>query len=148
MDQFDHVVVGAGSVGCVIAARLSEDPRASWSVRWPRMKDIASILLDPPRLTRFDQRCDKEALPGFEVHDASELRDYPRRDTDPCQHAAGTCRMGTDLAAVVDPQLRVHGLDGLRIADASVMPALPGANTDAAVHAIAERAAGLLRGRA
>jgi choline dehydrogenase len=59
----------------------------------------------------------------------------------------GTCRMGTDPAAVLDPQLRAHGIDGLRITDASVMPALPGAHTNATGHAIAERVADLLRGR-
>ena len=89
---------------------------------------------------------DQEALPGSDVHDERELRDYLCHDTDPYWHAAGTCRIGTDPAAVVDPQLRVHGIDGLRVADASVMPSLPGANTNATVLAIAERAATLVGG--
>jgi choline dehydrogenase len=56
----------------------------------------------------------------------------------------GTCRIGTDEHAVVDPALRVKGVEGLRIADASVMPMIPSANTNATVLAIAERAAALI----
>ena len=59
-------------------------------------------------------------------------------------HAVGTCRIGTGPTAVTDTDLRVHGVDGLRIADASVMPSLPSANTNATVLAIAEKAADLI----
>ena len=59
-------------------------------------------------------------------------------------HSVGTCRIGTDPAAVGDAQLRVHGADRLRVADASVIPTIPGVNTRAAVVAIAERAATLI----
>jgi choline dehydrogenase len=78
------------------------------------------------------------------VRDPAELRNYLRPGTDPYNHPVGTCRIGTDPAAVVDPQLRVRGADRLRVADASVMPAIPGANTYAAVLAIAERASTLI----
>jgi len=91
----------------------------------------------------FDDWRDEEALPGPDVQDETELRDYLRRDTDPYYHTVGTCRIGTDPAAVVDPQLRVRGIDRLRVADASVMPTVPGANTHATVLAIAERASTL-----
>jgi choline dehydrogenase len=87
---------------------------------------------------------DEEALPGSGVHDERGLRDYLCHDVDMYFHPVGTCRMGTDPAAVVDPQLRIHGIDGLRVADASVMPSVPGANTNATVLAIAERAATLV----
>ncbi|MCZ0984539.1 GMC family oxidoreductase [Streptomyces diastatochromogenes] len=92
----------------------------------------------------FDHWRDKEALPGPAVHVKSELRDYLHRDTDSYQHAVGTCRFGTDPDAVLDGELHVHGIDGLRVADASVMPTIPGANTHATVLAIAERAAALV----
>lgn len=62
-------------------------------------------------------------------------------------HAAGSCRMGVDALSVVDPQLRVHGLTGLRVADASVMPEIVSTNTNAATVMIGEKAADLLRGR-
>ncbi|MCW2639031.1 MAG: glucose-methanol-choline oxidoreductase [Dactylosporangium sp.] len=113
-------------------------------------RDLAAMLtaLDMAReigsSPALDQWRDEEALPGPDVHDENELRDYLRRDTDPYYHPVGTCRIGTDPAAVVDPQLRVHGIDGLRVADASVMPSIPGANPNATVLAIAERAATLI----
>jgi choline dehydrogenase len=71
--------------------------------------------------------------------------DYLRRSTMSYFHPAGTCRMGTDPEAVVDPALRVVGVDGLRIADASVMPSPISANNNATVVAIAERAVDLIR---
>jgi choline dehydrogenase-like flavoprotein len=75
------------------------------------------------------------------------LRDFLRRTTDTYFHTVGTCKMGTDPAAVTDLQLQVHGIRGLRVADASVMPSLPAANTNATVLAIAERAADLITGK-
>jgi choline dehydrogenase len=86
-----------------------------------------------------------EAQPGTEVRDDAELRAYLRRSLHSYFHYAGTCRMGTDDDAVVDPELRVRGVEGLRVADASVMPTPVSANTNATVYAIAERAAELVR---
>ncbi|MFF4837976.1 GMC family oxidoreductase [Streptomyces sp. NPDC001315] len=88
---------------------------------------------------------DEEALPGAGVEDDEALRAYVRRNIRSYSHYSGTCRMGTDEGAVVDPELRVRGVEGLRVADASVMPTIVSANTNATVYAIAERAAELLR---
>jgi len=70
-----------------------------------------------------------------------------RRSLATVHHPGSTCRMGVDDAAVVDPALRVRGLEGLRIADASIYPRLVGGNTNASVVAIAEKAADLVLGR-
>ncbi|HEY5990431.1 MAG TPA: GMC oxidoreductase, partial [Streptosporangiaceae bacterium] len=85
-----------------------------------------------------------ELWPGPGVRTSARLRGYIRRAAGSYYHPAGTCRMGTGPAAVVDPQLRVHGVTGLRVADASVMPIVPNAPPNATVLAIAERAADLI----
>jgi choline dehydrogenase len=74
-----------------------------------------------------------------------QLRAYLHRNIRSYSHYAGTCALGTDATAVVDTELRVHGIEGLRVADASVMPSPVSANTNATVYAIAERAAHLVR---
>jgi choline dehydrogenase len=88
-----------------------------------------------------------EALPGADVRDDDDLGAYLRKNIRSYSHYAGTCRIGADETAVVDTELRVHGISGLRVADASVMPSPVSANTNATVYAIAERAADLVRGR-
>jgi choline dehydrogenase len=85
-----------------------------------------------------------EVWPGPDVRDAAGLRSYIRRGVGSYWHPAGTCRMGRDTGAVVDAELRVHGVAGLRVADASVMPTITNAHPNATVLAIAERAADLI----
>ena len=70
-----------------------------------------------------------------------QLIELLRQRTDTIYHPVGTCKMGSDEHAVVDSQLRVHGIEGLRVVDASIMPTLIGGNTNAASIMIAERAA-------
>ena len=85
-----------------------------------------------------------ERYPGPEVRDAHALRDYVRRTVLTYHHVSGTCRMGIGPDAVVDPELRVRGLAGLRVADASVLPRITTGNTNAPTILVAERAADLL----
>jgi choline dehydrogenase len=89
----------------------------------------------------------RERLPGPEVVTDDEWADYLRRTVFLGYHPVGTCRMGTDADAVVAPDLRVRGVAGLRVADASVMPTLISANTNAATIMIGERASDLVLGR-
>jgi choline dehydrogenase len=89
---------------------------------------------------------DAEVWPGPLVRADADLRSYIRRSVGSYYHPAGTCRMGSDAGAVVDPALHVRGVTGLRVADASIMPTIPNAHPNATVLAIAERAAELIRG--
>jgi choline dehydrogenase len=89
----------------------------------------------------------KELMPGPEVRSDEEVDAYVRRMVGTAMHPTSTCAMGIDATAVVDAELRVRGLEGLRVADAAVMPKIPGGNTNAPVIMIAEKASDLVRGR-
>jgi choline dehydrogenase-like flavoprotein len=87
----------------------------------------------------------EEVLPSLDVQYKRALHGYARKNLRSYSHYAGTCRIGQSEDSVVDTELRVHGISGLRVADASVMPSPVSANTNATVYAIAERAAALIR---
>ena len=87
----------------------------------------------------------REVRPGPAASTREQLLAYIKETGHTCWHPAGTCRMGDDEGAVVDVQLRVRGIEGLRVVDASVMPALPSSNTNIPTIMVAERAADLLR---
>jgi choline dehydrogenase-like flavoprotein len=89
-----------------------------------------------------------ERLPGPATDSDEALADYIRETLATVHHPGGTCRMGQDTSAVVDSHLRVHGIAGLRVADASIYPRLIGGNTNASVVAIAEKAADMILGKA
>jgi choline dehydrogenase len=92
----------------------------------------------------FAQYIAEEYKPGSGVQSEERMLDYIRNHATTGFHPVGTCRIGTDAQAVVDPQLRVRGVQGLRVADASVMPTLVSGNTNAATIMIAEKAADLI----
>jgi choline dehydrogenase len=81
------------------------------------------------------------------VQSDADLTAYIRAEAYTVHHPVSTCRMGNDMMAVLDPQLRVSGIEGLRVADASVFPAIIGGNTNAVVVMVAEKAADMLLGR-
>ena len=87
----------------------------------------------------------KEITPGPEVGTEAALADYIRQQGTTIYHIVGTCRMGEDPMAVVDSRLKVRGLAGLRVIDASVMPAVTTANTNAPTIMIAEKGAAMIR---
>ncbi|MCH9673313.1 MAG: GMC family oxidoreductase N-terminal domain-containing protein [Gammaproteobacteria bacterium] len=114
------------------------------------------VLLGGMRLSRqllrtkpLEPYFQMEEFPGDQVQGDDELLDFARQRGTTCFHVMGTCRMGptSDPTAVVDDQLRVHGLEGLRVVDASIMPTMPSANTNASTLMIAEKAADLILGR-
>jgi choline dehydrogenase len=104
---------------------------------------FARRLFAAPALQRFVR---EETLPGAQVQSDDELLDYARRNGGTCYHASCTCLMGSHAMAVVDDELRVHGLDGLRVIDASVMPAVSSTNTNAPTIMIAEKGAAMIKG--
>jgi choline dehydrogenase len=85
-----------------------------------------------------------ELYPGPEVRTRDQVRDYVRRTVGSYHHQVGTCKMGQDETAVVDPELRVHGVEGLRVADASIMPFITTGNTNAPTFMIGEKCSDLL----
>ena len=96
--------------------------------------------------TELDAFRAEELDPGAGVTSDEDIDQHLRRTATGVSHAAGTCRMGVDENSVLDPQLRVRGIDALRVVDASVFPDLPSAHINAAVYMVAEKAADLLRG--
>jgi choline dehydrogenase len=88
-----------------------------------------------------------EVRPGRSARSDAELKDYLREATATVHHPVGSCRMGTDAMAVVDPSLRVRGIDALRVVDASVFPSIVGGNTNAPIVMVAEKAVDLITGR-
>ena len=113
---------------------------------WVDTIACARHLLGQPALREFDLG---ELEPGPRVRSDREVLDWVAREGETALHPSCSCRMGTDEGAVVDPtSLRVHGLEGLRIVDASVMPKITNANIYAPVMMIAERAADAILGHA
>ena len=102
---------------------------------------LARRIAAQPAMQRYIK---SEYLPGEGVTTDKQLLDYARDYGGSIFHPSGTCKMGRDAMAVVDPELRVHGLAGLRIADASVMPTVVSGNTNAAAIMIGEKASDLV----
>jgi len=99
-------------------------------------------LLGQPALARFGGT---ESRASADARSDAQIEAFVRGHADTIYHPVGTCRMGVDAGAVVDPQLRVHGVEGLRVVDASVMPRLVGGNTNAPVIMVAEKAVDMIR---
>jgi choline dehydrogenase len=135
-------------------ALSSSDPDRAPAIRPGYLSDPADVrvlshglrlarrLAAHPALQAFGTVTEQAPTAG--AGDGEEVADALRDVAQTLYHPAGTCRMGADSLAVVDPTLRVHGLAGLCVADASVMPTLPRAHPQSAVHLVAERAASLL----
>jgi choline dehydrogenase len=145
-------------------------PRSRGTVRLASADPLAAPLIDPNywadphdremsirglKLARDIMRQDAlkpfvlaERLPGPDVQTDADYFNYACAHAKTDHHPAGTCRMGADPQAVVDPQLRFNGIAGLRVVDASIMPSVVSSNTNAATIMIAEKAADMIRGQA
>jgi choline dehydrogenase-like flavoprotein len=117
---------------------LSSPPDAELTVRAVR---IAREIMTAPAMTPLQM---SEIAPGADRTTDDEILDWVRNAAETTYHPVGTCKMGSDPVAVVDSQLRVHGIAGLRIADASIMPTLTSGNTNAPSIMIGEKAADML----
>ena len=142
-------------------------PRSRGTVRLASSDPLAAPLIDPNywadpfdremsirglKLAREIMRQDAlkpfvkaERLPGPDVQTEKDYFEYACRHAKTDHHPAGTCRMGIDPDAIVDPELRFNGIEGLRVADASIMPTLVSSNTNAPTIMIAEKAADMIR---
>jgi choline dehydrogenase-like flavoprotein len=156
-----HANRGFSSHDCVLRAKSagrvtlqSADPLAAPSIDPGYFADpedletmvrgfrLSRAIMESPILAPYRGR----ELFTAGVRTDAEIRDVLRQRSDTIYHPVGTCRMGIGDNAVVDPQLRVRGITGLRVVDASVMPALPGGNTNAPTIMIGEKASDLIRG--
>jgi choline dehydrogenase-like flavoprotein len=126
----------------VIDPRFFDDPDDMETLL--RGVKFGRTILDAPAFAPFRGR---ELKPGADIQTDDALRDYIREFAATIFHPVGTCRMGADADAVVDPELRVDGIAGLRVADASIMPTIVGGNTNAPVIMIAEKAADMILNR-
>ncbi|MEZ8005900.1 MAG: GMC family oxidoreductase N-terminal domain-containing protein [Amylibacter sp.] len=103
------------------------------------------ILRNIYRQPSFKSLWSREIIPGDDCKTDDQLLNAIRANATTVYHLVGTCRMGNDNSAVVDPQLRVKGIEGLRVVDASVMPSITSANTNSATYMIAEKAASMIQ---
>ena len=158
-----YAPANSGFTGAVSLTRLQNI--GTVSLRSPEPKDMPVLqmnylqsqadvqkLVEGIRLIRqlfqfsaFDQFRGKEIAPGAGVQSDAALEAYIRDACSTVWHPVGTCKMGTDPMAVVDPELRVHGIEGLRVVDASIMPTITTGNTNAPTIMIGEKAADLIK---
>ncbi|MBG1232655.1 GMC family oxidoreductase [Aestuariivirga litoralis] len=141
-----------GSIGRL--SLISSDPKVKPSILYNFFRDKSTMdaLRQGVRISRkiiaqpaFAPHLKAEVSPGPEVESDGAIDAFIRQTVGTLFHPAGTCKMGRDKDAVVDPaNLRVHGVDGLRVVDASVMPLIVSGNTVAATYALAEKAADLI----
>ena len=148
---FDVGPVQTASRGWVRLA--SADPMAAPIMRLNGLREEADrrVFRDSVRITReiaaqsaFDPFRGPEVAPGPDVTSDADIDAFVRANANSAYHVCGTCKMGQDELSVVDPRLKVHGIDGLRVIDASIMPAITNGNTNAPSLMIGEKGAAMI----
>lgn len=121
-------------------------------VNYLQKESDMQLIVEGLKISRQLAQCDvfnefrgEEIAPGAEVSSDKAIRDYIRATCGTAWHPVGTCKMGIDQMAVVDPQLKVRGIKGLRVVDASIMPTITTGNTNAPTIMIGEKAADLMK---
>ncbi len=142
------------SRGHVALASANPSDRVRIHANYYATETDRQVFRDGMRIARevvaqsaFDRWRGEELNPGPSVSTDDQIDAYVRRIAETIYHSIGTCRMGSDDGAVVDSELKVHGIEALRVVDASVMPRLIGGNTNAPTIMIAEKAADMILGR-
>lgn len=137
-----------------VGSAQSLDPKDAPAIRMNYLQSEADVqkLVAAIKLMRqllhtsvFDEFRSEEIAPGADVQSDEALVAYIRETCSTVYHPVGTCKMGTDPMAVVDPELRVHGVEGLRVVDASIMPTITTGNTNAPTIMIGEKASDLIK---
>ncbi|WP_444893864.1 choline dehydrogenase [Microbulbifer sp. TRSA001] len=135
---------------------VSSDPKQSPSILFNYLQEKEDIegFRACVRLTReiinqpaFDEYRGDEIQPGTDIQTDEQIDAFVRESVESAYHPSCSCKMGTDAMAVVDPETRVHGLQGLRVVDSSIFPTIPNGNLNAPTIMVAERAADLILGR-
>ena len=133
----------------------STDPKAAPDIRLNYLTEPSDLeqLIDAVEILReifaqkpFDPHRGPELMPGLDTKSRAQIATWIRQTASTVYHLTGSCRMGPDDRAVVDPELRVLGIQNLRIADASIFPSIPSTNTAAPTMMVAEKAAAIIRG--
>ncbi len=140
------------------SVRLADaDPRTPPTIRfnylsheddWLEMRASVRLVREIFAQPAFDPFRGDEIAPGASLTSDDDIDGFIRETAQTVYHPCGSCRMGTDAMAVVDPECRVHGLDGLRVADAAIMPQITTCNTNGPTIMIGEKASDLILGRA
>ncbi len=147
------VLLQPKSIGSLSLRSASPQTPPTINANYLAEADDLRILVEGIRLARrmvrsgaFDEFGYEEYLPASTAESDKDLEAYVRSMLQTCYHPVGTCKMGRDDMAVVDSELRVHGVSGLRVADASIMPMIVRGNTNAPTIMIGEKAASMIVG--
>lgn len=150
-EAFDIVIAGAGSAGCAVAAYLAEHTDASIALIEAGSESDLNAIVEAVKAVRqvMAQQSlalviEEELEPGPGIQSDVEIAEWAKQIVTTMWHPVGTCRMGQDERSIVDARLRVCGVDGLRVIDASIMPNITSGNTNAPTQALARHASAML----